>query len=120
MKHYLTLPDQMEQLMTEEITPELFERLVELAAFAFDPEEAEYLRRELNKQLKAIHQLEAVPLEADAPLASHGVTYTPQTRAALREDVWESCDNPDEILKQAPQVKDGYIIVPDIPHTKLD
>lgn len=106
--------------MTDEITPELFEHLVELAAFAFDPEEAEYLRRELNNQLKAIHQLEAVPLDADVPLASHGVTYTPLTSPALREDVWEACDNPDEILGQAPQVEDGYIIVPDIPHTRLD
>lgn len=106
--------------MTEEITPELFEHLVELAAFAFNPEEAEYLRRELNNQLKAIHQLEAVPLLEDVPLASHGVTYTPQTSPALREDVWEPCDFPDEILAQAPQVEGRYIIVPDIPHTKLD
>jgi aspartyl-tRNA(Asn)/glutamyl-tRNA(Gln) amidotransferase subunit C len=26
---------------------------------------------------------------------------------------------PGKILKQAPQVEDGYIIVPDIPHTTL-
>ncbi len=106
--------------MTDEITPELFEHLVDLAAFAFNPEEAEYLRRELNNQLKAIHQLEAVPLDASVPPASHGVPYTAQTRPALRDDVWEPCDNPDEILAQAPQVDDEYIIVPDIPHTKLD
>ncbi len=106
--------------MRDEITPELFEHLVDLAAFAFDPEEAEYLRRELNKQLKAIHQLEAVPLAEDVPPASHGVPYTPRTKPELREDKWEPCDNPDEILEQAPQVEDGYIIVPDIPHTKLD
>ena len=43
-----------------------------------------------------------------------------KTKPALREDVWEPCDNPDEILAQAPQVEDRYIIVPDIPHTKLD
>ena len=106
--------------MTDEINQALFEHLVELAAFAFDPEEAAYLRRELNNQLKAIQQLEAVPLEEDVPLASHGVTYTPQTSPTLREDVWEPCDNPEEILEQAPQVEDGYIIVPDIPTTKLD
>ncbi len=34
--------------MTDEITPELFEHLVDLAAFAFDPDEAEYLRKQLN------------------------------------------------------------------------
>lgn len=106
--------------MTDEITPESFEHLVELGAFAFDPEEADYLRRELNSQLKAIHQLEAVPLEADVPITLHGVTYSHETKPALREDIWEPCDNPDEILAQAPQVEDRYIIVPDIPHTKLD
>jgi aspartyl/glutamyl-tRNA(Asn/Gln) amidotransferase C subunit len=106
--------------MTDEITPELFEHLVELAAFAFDPKEAKYLRQELNKQLKAIHQLEAVPLEDGLPPASHGVPYTDQTSPPLREDRWEPCDNPDEILAQAPQVEDRYIIVPDIPHTELE
>lgn len=106
--------------MTDEIAPESFEHLVELAAFAFDSEEADYLRRELNSQLKAIHQLEAVPLEKDVPITLHGVTYSRETKPALREDVWEPCENPDEILAQAPQVEDRYIIVPDIPHTKLD
>jgi len=106
--------------MTEEISSELFEHLVELAAFAFDPKEAEYLRSELNKQLKAIHHLEAVPLPEDVPLASHGVSYSSQNSPLLREDVWEPCTNSGEILNQAPQVEDGYIIVPDIPHTELD
>jgi aspartyl-tRNA(Asn)/glutamyl-tRNA(Gln) amidotransferase subunit C len=110
----------MENLMTDEISPELFEHLVDLAAFAFNPEEAEYLRRELNKQLRAIHQLEAVPLDESIPLASHGVPYTRKTRPGLREDIWEPCENPEEILEQAPQVEDSYIIVPDIPHTELD
>jgi len=106
--------------MTDEITPELFQHLVDLAAFAFDPEEAKYLRRELNKQLRAIHQLEAVPLEDSVPPASHGVPYSDQTTPPLREDRWVPCDNPDDILGQAPQVEDRYIIVPDIPHTELD
>jgi len=106
--------------MTDEITPELFEHLVDLAAFAFNVQEAEYLRRELNNQLRAIHQLEAVPLNENVPPASHGVSYTPQMRSELRKDRWEPCDNPDEILEQAPKVEDRYIIVPDISHTKLD
>jgi len=106
--------------MSEEINPELFEHLVELAAFAFDPKEVEYLRRELNNQLNAIHQLEAVPLDQDVPLASHGVPYTTQTSPSLREDEWQPFEDPDEILAQAPQVEDRYFIVPDIPHTELD
>jgi aspartyl/glutamyl-tRNA(Asn/Gln) amidotransferase C subunit len=106
--------------MSDEITPELFEHLVELAAFAFDPEEAEYLRRELNNQLNAIHQLEAVPLDEAVPLGSHGVPYTPQSSPSLRADSWEPFEDTDEILAQAPQVEDRYFIVPDIPHTELD
>ena len=106
--------------MTDEIPPELFEHLVDLAAFAFDPKEAKYLRRELNNQLRAIHQLAAVPLDEDVPPASHGVGYTEATTPSLREDRWEACENPDEILAQAPQVEDRYIVVPDIPHTELE
>ena len=106
--------------MTDEITPKLFEHLVDLAAFSFDPKEAEYLRRELNKQLRAIHQLASIPLDAEVPLASHGVPYSFQSSPPLREDKWVPCDNPDEIMAQVPLVEDGYIIVPDIPPTKLD
>jgi aspartyl/glutamyl-tRNA(Asn/Gln) amidotransferase C subunit len=106
--------------MTDEITPELFEHLVDLAAFAFDPKEADYLRRELNHQLLAIHQLEAVPLDASIPPASHGVPYTAETTQALREDVWEPCSQQDEILAQAPQIRDRYLVVPDIPHIELE
>ncbi len=106
--------------MTDEITPEVFEHLVNLAAFAFDPKEAKYLRGELNSQLRAIHQLETVTLDDDVPLASHGVPYTEQSSPPLREDKWVPCDNPEDILAQAPQMDDGYFIVPDKPPTKLD
>jgi aspartyl/glutamyl-tRNA(Asn/Gln) amidotransferase C subunit len=106
--------------MKDEITSELFERLVELAAFAFDPTEAEYLRGELNSQLRAIHQLETVSLDDEVPPASHGVPYTDQSSPPLREDKWVRCENPEEILAQAPQMDDGYFIVPDKPPTKLD
>jgi aspartyl-tRNA(Asn)/glutamyl-tRNA(Gln) amidotransferase subunit C len=107
-------------IMSDEITPELFEHLVDLAAFAFDPAEAKYLRRELNNQLRAIHQLEAVPLDAAIPPAAHGVPYTEQSKASLREDLWNPWENPDGILAQVPEVEDRYIIVPDIPHTALE
>lgn len=110
----------MNVIMTDEITPELFEHLVDLAAFAFDPAEAEYLRRELNHQLLAIHQLEAVPLDDEIPLASHGVPYSSNTVQNLRQDTWKPCDETDEILAQAPKVEDRYLIVPDIPHTALE
>jgi aspartyl-tRNA(Asn)/glutamyl-tRNA(Gln) amidotransferase subunit C len=110
----------MVEPMRDEITPELFTKLVDLAAFAFDPVEAEYLRKELNNQLKAIHQLETAQLVPDIPHAFHGVTYTPESSPPLRADAWTPCENPEEILAQAPQVDEGYLVVPDIPHTELD
>jgi aspartyl/glutamyl-tRNA(Asn/Gln) amidotransferase C subunit len=106
--------------MTDEITPDLFEKLVELAALELDASQSEYLRRQLNNQLKAIHELEAIEINAAVPPALHGVSYNPATSPALRPDDWLPCDNPQEILQQAPQVEGGYIIVPDIPHTKLE
>jgi aspartyl-tRNA(Asn)/glutamyl-tRNA(Gln) amidotransferase subunit C len=106
--------------MPDEITPELFEHLVELAALRLTPEEGEYLRKELNGQLKAIHELEHIPLSDEVPLAAHGVTYGADIRPALRAD--EARRNPDAeaILKQAPETDDGYFVVPDIPSTELD
>ena len=68
--------------MSEEITREIFEHLVELAALELTPEEAEYIRQQLNNQLKVIHELEAIPLDSTANVTSHGVPYTPQSAPA--------------------------------------
>lgn len=106
--------------MTDEITPELFQHLANLGAFEVDSQEAELLRKELNNQLKSVRQLAAIPLEDDSLVETHGVSYTEERRPPLRSDEWEPCDNPEEILAQAQQVEDGYIIVPDIPHTSLE
>ena len=63
--------------MTDSITPETFAHLVQLAALELNAEEAEYLRGQLNNQLKAIHELEAIPLEQNTPVSLHGVSFTP-------------------------------------------
>ena len=105
--------------MSDEITPELFHHLVELAALELSADEAEYLRRQLNNQLKAIHELQAIPLDPATPVASHGVPYTAAISPALREDVVQSHLDPARLLKTAPETDDGYIIVPDIPHQNL-
>lgn len=107
-------------MMNELISRETFAHLVDLAALQLDAAEAEYLRQQLNNQLKAIHELEAIPLEEDVPITSHGVPYTPETSPAPRDDTWLPYPNPEDILAQAPQVEDGYIIVPEIPHTDLE
>ncbi|MFL7893946.1 MAG: Asp-tRNA(Asn)/Glu-tRNA(Gln) amidotransferase subunit GatC [Anaerolineales bacterium] len=102
------------------ITPQLFDHLVNLASLELSREEAEYLRRELNNQLKSIDELEAIPLGTETEITTHGVPYTPQITPEARDDRWQACPNPEEILAQAPEVRDGYVVVPDIPHTDLD
>ncbi|WP_299026771.1 aspartyl/glutamyl-tRNA amidotransferase subunit C [uncultured Thermanaerothrix sp.] len=104
----------------ETITPETFDHLVRLAALELDEAQAEYLRRELNRQLSAIHELEAIPLDDSVPITSHGVPYPPEICPPLREDAWQPFPDVAEILDQAPQVEEGYVVVPDIPHTTLE
>jgi aspartyl-tRNA(Asn)/glutamyl-tRNA(Gln) amidotransferase subunit C len=106
--------------MTDTISLETFEHLVELAALELDAAQSDYLRSELNRQLKAIHELEAIPLDPAIPPALHGTPYPPEICPEMRADEWQPCPNPDEILAQAPELENGYIIVPDIPHTQLD
>jgi aspartyl-tRNA(Asn)/glutamyl-tRNA(Gln) amidotransferase subunit C len=106
--------------MSDEIDIHTFEHLVELAALELDGAQSEYLRRQLNNQLKAIHELEAIPLGDSVPPASHGVPYPLEISPAPRPDEWQRFPNPAEILAQAPEFEDGYIIVPEIPHTDLE
>lgn len=106
--------------MTERITKETFEHLVKLAELELEPDEAEYLRRELNNQLGAIEQLQAVPLAEDIPLSLHGVTYAPAERQSLREDVWVPFAGTEDILKQVPELIDDQIAVPEIPTKTLE
>jgi aspartyl/glutamyl-tRNA(Asn/Gln) amidotransferase C subunit len=104
----------------EQITPEVFEHLVGLAALDMQADEAEYLRRELNSQLAAVRELEAIEIPDDLPLAAHGVPYPPERRQALRPDRHEPFTDSAAILKLAPQADEGCIVVPDIPHTDLE
>ncbi|MCJ7696602.1 MAG: aspartyl/glutamyl-tRNA amidotransferase subunit C [Anaerolineaceae bacterium] len=104
----------------EQITPEVFEHLVNLAALALDPSQSEYLRSELNNQLKAIHELMAIPIDESMPLASHGVVINQENMPKLRQDIWQACENAEEIIAQAPVSEGGYIIVPEIPHEDMD
>ena len=106
--------------MIDEISPETFAYLVGLGALELDDTQAEYLRSELNHQLKAIHELEAIPLDENVPISLHGVSYPPEISPALRPDEWQPDSHSDAILGQAPRLADRYIEVPDIPHTTLE
>ena len=106
--------------MTDQITPELFNHLVQLAALELAADEAEYLRGQLNNQLKAIHELELIPVDPEIPVAAHGVPYNASNSQPVRPDIWQPYPNPAEILDQAPEIDERYLIVPEIRHTDLD
>jgi aspartyl/glutamyl-tRNA(Asn/Gln) amidotransferase C subunit len=106
--------------MSDEITPELFAHLVELAALDLEADESEYLRRQLNGQLKAVHELESIPVDEEVPPAAHGVPFPTEIRPPLRADEI-MLDKPlaERILGQAPERDEGYFVVPEIPHSDL-
>lgn len=106
--------------MADKIDKETFDHMVELASLELDKEEAEYLRGELNSQLKAIHELEAIPVEDDVQAAAHGIAYPVEISAQIREDKHIPFPDSAALLDQAPEVEDGYIVVPDIPHEDLE
>ena len=106
--------------MNEEISSEVFARLVELASFEFEPEQAEYLRQQLNHQLKAIHELEAIILDERINPAIHGISYADKINPTLREDHAKFYPNTQQIIAQMPEFKDGYVIVPDQKHETLE
>ena len=106
--------------MPEAITPEIFKKLVGLASLDVGEEEGEYLRQELNNQLSSVAELEAIPLDEDLKITSHGVAYTPEITPAMREDVLKSNKEPEKILANAPESEDGYFVVPNIPIEGLE
>ena len=106
--------------MNDEITPELFQHLVELAALELSDDEMDYLRHQLNHQLKAIHELEMIPLDPETPAASHGVSYTSAISPSLRADKPDPYPHPDKLIAIAPETEDGYVVAPDTPHQDLE
>jgi aspartyl/glutamyl-tRNA(Asn/Gln) amidotransferase C subunit len=106
--------------MTEKISPEDFQRLADLASLELPEKEAEYLRGELNNQMISIEVLESIPIETDTGTAAHGLPYTEYNSQTPRKDEVRQDPHRQEILDQAPELEDGYIVVPDISHEELE
>ena len=106
--------------MIDKISPEDFERLTDLASLELPADEAEYLRKELNNQMLSIEVLESIPIDAETGTAAHGIPYDDMNSAVPREDISRLDPNREEILEQAPELEEGYIVVPDISHEELD
>lgn len=105
--------------MNEEITPEAFAHLVDLAALELSAQESETLRQQLNNQLKSVHELLVIPLPEETPIASRGVEYTSASSPAPRPDTAQSHPAPGRLLQGAPEVAEGYLVVPETPHQDL-
>ena len=106
--------------MSDKITPDDFQRLVDLASLELPLEEAEYLRGELNNQMISIEVLESIPIDAETNTAAHGLPYTEFNSASPREDISRQDPNRQAILDQAPELEDGFIVVPDISNQELE
>lgn len=106
--------------MPEKITREIFKKLVSLASLDVSEEEGEYLRQQLNNQLSSVAELEAIPLEEDLKVTSHGISYTPEITPAMREDKLIPYPDAAKIVENAPESEDGYFVVPNIPIEGLD
>lgn len=106
--------------MSENITEEIFNHMVELAALELDEEESQYLRKELNNQLLAIEELRAFPMPEGVEPAAHGVPFPDSISAPIREDIPKAFSDPDSIIAGAPESEDRYFIVQDIQHEDLD
>lgn len=95
----------------EKISPELFEKLVALAAFGLKEGEAEYLREELNHQLAAVKELSEIAVADEAQDSPHGIDCI---GAEPRRDEWVPYPHPEKILALAPEIHEGMIVVPDV------
>lgn len=97
------------------ISPELFHKLVGLAALELLSAEGAYLLTEMNHQLSSVNALLQVPLEEDIQPTLHGIDCQ---GAGPRADVWQPFPASAEILAGAPEIEDGMFAVPDVKGAK--
>jgi aspartyl/glutamyl-tRNA(Asn/Gln) amidotransferase C subunit len=97
------------------ISPELFHKLVGLAALELTDEESDYLLTEMNHQLSSVNALLQVPLEENILPTLHGIDCL---GAGPRADLWQPFPTPNEILAGAPETEDGMFAVPDVKGAK--
>ena len=93
----------------DKISPEAFEKIVDMAAFALEPEEKAYLLDQLNLQLQSVQELLDISLEDEIDLPKK---HIPRVGDTPRADEWQAFDKPRVIVERAPQNEDGMFLVP--------
>ena len=84
-------------------------RVAKLARIKVEEEALPALAQEFNAILGFIEQLEEVDVEGIDPMTS----VTPQ-RLKRREDVVSDGDQPQAVLKNAPDAREGFFAVPKV------
>jgi aspartyl-tRNA(Asn)/glutamyl-tRNA(Gln) amidotransferase subunit C len=84
-------------------------RIAHLARIAIADDEAEHLKGELNAMLAFVEQLNEVDVEGVEPMTS----VTPMAMKT-REDVVTDGNIADDIVKNAPETRDHYFMVPKV------
>lgn len=102
-------------MTTKRISPELFNKLVGLAALELTAEESAYLFEEMNHQLASVEALSQIPLPEGVEASLHGLS--PQG-SPPRADQWQPFPNPEAVIALAPETEDGMIAVPDMKGSK--
>lgn len=84
-------------------------RIAHLARIAVAEDEVEHLKGELNAMLAFVEQLGEVDVKGVEPM----VSVTPMTMK-MREDVVTDGNIADDIVKNAPETRDHYFLVPKV------
>ncbi|MDD9722859.1 Asp-tRNA(Asn)/Glu-tRNA(Gln) amidotransferase subunit GatC [Sulfitobacter sp. PR48] len=84
-------------------------RVAKLARIKVDPEALPALAQDFNGILGFIEQLSEVDVEGVEPMTS----VTPQ-RLTRRADVVTDGDLQDDVLKNAPDAREGFFVVPKV------
>jgi aspartyl-tRNA(Asn)/glutamyl-tRNA(Gln) amidotransferase subunit C len=84
-------------------------KVARLARIALGPEELELYGSQLRDILEHAERVQALPTDGVEP-TSHPLPMT----NAFRADEVTPCLDRDEVLRAAPEVEDGYFVVPRI------
>lgn len=93
--------------MAHVISDEKMEYVAILAKLALSGEEKEQAKREMGRMLDYIDKLGELDTEGAEPMS-----HVLPVRNVFREDAVTNGDMRDDMLKNAPEVKDGMFVVP--------
>jgi aspartyl-tRNA(Asn)/glutamyl-tRNA(Gln) amidotransferase subunit C len=95
--------------MMSKVTKEQVEHIAGLARLSLSDEEADTYTRNLEKMLEYVGQLDELNIEGVEP-----TTHVLDIQNVMREDETEQSLSQKEALKNAPETKNGQILVPPV------